>query len=154
MRAVIQRVSHCAVTADGHPAGKIGRGLLILLGVGEDDGEEQVAYLAEKCVGLRIFTDENDKMNQSVVDIAGSVLVVSNFTLYGDCRKGKRPNFMAAGRPELAQQLYEQFVRRCRERGVPVETGEFGAHMEIDMRADGPVTIYMDTQEMRKGRIT
>ena len=152
MRAVIQRVSRSTVTADSKAAGRIGPGLLVLLGVGQDDGEEQARYLAEKCVGLRIFPDEEGKMNRSVREVGGAMLVVSNFTLYGDCRKGKRPNFMAAGQPEAAQRLYEYFVRQCRERGAPVETGHFGAHMEIDMQADGPVTIWMDTDEMRKGQ--
>ena len=106
-------------------------------------------YLADKCVGLRIFTDENDKMNLSCADVGGGLLVVSQFTLYGDCRKGKRPNFMRAARPETAIPLYERFLQRCRASGLPVETGEFGADMKVSLVNDGPVTIWMDTAEMR-----
>lgn len=149
MRALIQRVSRASVTIDGRVHGKIDRGLLILLGVCEDDTPAEADYLADKCAGLRIFTDENDKMNLSCADVGGGLLVVSQFTLYGDCRKGKRPNFMRAARPETAIPLYERFLDRCRSTGLPVETGEFGAHMEVDLLNDGPVTIWMDTAEMR-----
>ena len=149
MRALIQRVSRASVTIDGRVHGKIDRGLLILLGVCEDDTPAEADYLADKCAGLRIFTDENDKMNLSCADVGGGLLVVSQFTLYGDCRKGKRPNFMRAARPETAIPLYERFLDRCRLTGLLVETGEFGAHMEVDLLNDGPVTIWMDTAEMR-----
>lgn len=149
MRALIQRVSRASVTIDGRVHGKIDRGLLILLGVCEDDTPAEADYLADKCAGLRIFTDENDKMNLSCADVGGGLLVVSQFTLYGDCRKGKRPNFMRAARPETAIPLYERFLDCCRLTGLPVETGEFGAHMEVDLLNDGPVTIWMDTAEMR-----
>lgn len=149
MRAVVQRVSHARVTINGKVHGEIGKGYLILLGVCEDDTEAEAVYLADKCAGLRVFTDENDKMNLSPAEIGGELLVISQFTLYGDCRKGKRPNFMRAARPELAVPLYEAFLARCRESGLPVKTGEFGADMKVELLNDGPVTILMDTEEMR-----
>lgn len=148
MRAIIQRVTHASVTIDGAVKGAIGQGLMILLGVSEGDSEAEAVYLADKCTGLRIFTDENDKMNLSAADIGGSLLVISQFTLYGDCRKGKRPSFVRAARPEQAIPLYEKFLERCRESGLPVETGEFGADMQVELLNDGPVTIVMDTAEM------
>lgn len=151
MRALIQRVKRASVTIDGQVKGEIGPGLLILLGVQDEDSEEQARYLAEKCAGLRIFTDEDDKMNRSVADIGGGLLVVSQFTLYGDCRRGKRPSFTRAARPETAIPLYESFVQHCRATGLPVETGEFGADMQVELINDGPVTIWMDTDEMKKG---
>lgn len=150
MRAIIQRVAHASVTIDGAVHGKIGPGLLILLGVSEDDAEEDARYLADKCAGLRIFTDENDKMNLSAADIGGGLLVISQFTLYGDCRRGKRPSFVRAARPEKAVLLYEAFLARCRASGLPVETGEFGANMKVELLNDGPVTIVMDTDEMKR----
>lgn len=150
MRAVLQRVSRASVVIDGAVHGAIGAGLLILLGVCEGDTEAQADYLADKCVGLRIFTDENDKMNLSVGDIGGSLLIISQFTLYGDCKKGKRPSFIRAARPETAIPLYEHFVARCRASGLPVETGTFGADMKVELLNDGPVTIIMDTDEMGK----
>ena len=149
MRALIQRAKDASVTIDGAVHGSISHGLLILLGVCEGDTEAEADYLADKCVGLRIFTDENDKMNLSCADVGGGLLVVSQFTLYGDCRKGKRPNFMRAARPETAIPLYERFLERCRASGLPVETGEFGADMKGSLINDGPVTIWMDTAEMR-----
>ena len=149
MRAVLQRVSRASVTIGGEVHGAIERGLLILLGVCEGDGEAEVDYLADKCVGLRIFTDENDKMNLSVGDVGGGLLIVSQFTLYGDCKKGKRPSFIRAARPETAIPLYERFIERCRASGLPVETGEFGADMQVELLNDGPVTILMDTEEMK-----
>ena len=149
MRAVIQRVSHARVTIGGEVHGEIGKGFLILLGVCEGDTEAEAVYLADKCTGLRVFTDENDKMNLSPANIGGGLLVISQFTLYGDCKKGKRPNFMRAAKPELAIPLYETFLARCRESGLPVETGEFGADMQVELLNDGPVTILMDTDEMR-----
>lgn len=149
MRALIQRAKDASVTIDGKVHGSISHGLLILLGVCEDDTEAEADYLADKCVGLRIFTDENDKMNLSCADVGGELLIVSQFTLYGDCRKGKRPNFMRAARPETAIPLYERFLERCRKSGLPVETGEFGADMKVSLINDGPVTIWMDTADMR-----
>lgn len=152
MRVVVQRVSRASVSIDGAVHGAIGQGLLILLGICEGDSEVQADYLADKCVGLRIFIDENDKMNLSVADVGGSLLVVSQFTLYGDCRKGKRPSFVRAARPEQAIPLYEHFIARCRAAGLPVETGSFGADMQVELLNDGPVTILMDTEEMARPR--
>lgn len=150
MRALVQRVSRASVTIDGKVHGAIDKGFLVLLGITEGDTEADARYLADKCVGLRVFTDENDKMNRSLADVGGGLLVVSQFTLYGDCSHGRRPSFIAAARPDTAIPLYEYFVARCRESGLPVETGEFGAHMEVDLLNDGPVTLWMDTAEMRK----
>lgn len=150
MRALVQRVSHASVTIDGKVNGAIEKGFLILLGITEGDTEADARYLADKCVGLRVFTDENDKMNRSLADVGGGLLVVSQFTLYGDCSHGRRPSFIAAARPDTAIPLYETFVARCRESGLPVATGEFGAHMEVELLNDGPVTLWMDTAEMRK----
>ena len=150
MRALVQRVSRASVTIDGRVHGAIDKGFLILLGITEGDTEADARYLADKCVGLRVFTDENDKMNRSLADVGGGLLVVSQFTLYGDCSHGRRPSFIAAARPDTAIPLYECFVARCRESGLPVETGEFGAHMEVELLNDGPVTLWMDTAEMRK----
>lgn len=148
MRALIQRVREASVTIDGQVHGRIAQGLVIFLGVCEGDTQREVDYLAEKCVGLRIFTDENDKMNLSCADVKGAILIVSQFTLYGDCKKGKRPNFMRAARPEAAMPLYAGFVARCQQSGLPVETGKFGADMQVALVNDGPVTIWMDTAEM------
>ena len=150
MRALIQRVKRASVTINSQITGKINEGLLIFLGVGEDDTEKQVQYLVEKCTGLRIFTDEQDKMNLSVKDIKGEILVVSQFTLYGDCKKGKRPSFVRAARPETAIPLYESFIAHCKNTGVNIKTGEFGADMQIELINDGPVTIWLDTEEMGK----
>ena len=149
MRALIQRVSRASVTIDGAVHGAIGRGFLVLLGVTEGDTEADARYLADKCVGLRVFTDENDKMNLSLTDVGGGLLIVSQFTLYGDCSHGRRPSFTAAARPDTAIPLYEAFFARCRESGLPVETGEFGADMKVELLNDGPVTLWMDTAQMR-----
>lgn len=149
MRALIQRVSRASVTIEGAVHGAIGRGFLVLLGVTEGDTEADARYLADKCVGLRVFTDENDKMNLSLADVGGGLLIVSQFTLYGDCSHGRRPSFTAAARPDTAIPLYEAFVARCRESGLPVETGEFGADMKVELLNDGPVTLWMDTAQMR-----
>ncbi len=149
MRALVQRVSRASVTIDGKVNGAIDKGFLILLGITEGDTEAEARYLADKCVGLRVFTDENDKMNRSLADVGGGMLIVSQFTLYGDCSHGRRPSFIAAARPETAIPLYECFVARCRESGLPVETGEFGADMKVELLNDGPVTLWMDTDEMR-----
>ena len=150
MRAVIQRVQRASVAIGGQTKASIGPGLLILLGVQQDDGPDEAKYLAEKCTGLRVFTDENDKMNRSAADMGGSLLVVSQFTLYGDCRRGKRPSFIRAARPETAIPLYEAFLNHCRASGLPVQSGEFGADMQVELVNDGPVTILLDTDEMRK----
>lgn len=150
MRAVIQRVSSASVSVGGEELSAIGGGLLILLGVTHGDGEKECDYLAGKCAGLRIFRDDEDKMNRSVTDVGGEVLVVSQFTLYSDCRKGKRPAFVDAARPETAIPLYERFVERLRQGGLTVKTGRFGADMQVSLLNDGPVTILMDTEEMMK----
>ncbi|HBI64891.1 MAG TPA: D-tyrosyl-tRNA(Tyr) deacylase [Clostridiales bacterium] len=150
MRAVLQRVSHAKVTIDGAVTGEIGTGFLILLGVAPEDTEEQALYLARKCVGMRVFSDADDKMNLALADVGGAILAVSQFTLYADCRKGKRPNFMGAARGEQANRLYEVFVSACREMGIETQTGEFGADMQVSLCNDGPVTIILDTDEMMR----
>lgn len=151
MIAVLQRVKKAAVTADGVPTGSIREGLFVLLGVLEGDREEDARLLAEKIAKLRIFTDENDKMNLSVADISGAALVVSNFTLAANYAKGNRPDYLAAAAPAAAEPLYLHFVSLLKER-IPVETGRFGADMQIDMTADGPVTIVMDSHCLAKGK--
>jgi D-aminoacyl-tRNA deacylase len=145
MRAVIQRVSRAQVTVNGDIAGKVGRGLLIFLGVAGTDAEADADYLADKIAGLRIFEDENGKMNLAAAEVEGGVLVVSQFTLYGDVRRGKRPSFDAAAPPEHARQLYEYFVHRIREAGLPCETGRFQELMEVELVNEGPVTILLDS---------
>ena len=145
MRAVLTRVKSASVTVDGKVIGKIGPGFLILLGVTHEDTEAQAVKLADKLMGLRIFEDENEKMNRSLADVGGQVLVVSQFTLYGNCKKGRRPEFLAAARPEIAVPLYEKFVALCRDKGFHVETGEFGAYMQVESVNDGPVTLIVDT---------
>lgn len=147
MRAVVQRVSQASVVVDGQLTGSAKRGLLVLLGVGKGDTEKEVRYMADKIVNLRIFEDENGKMNLSLVDINGDLLVVSQFTLYGDVRKGRRPGFDGAAPPEVANDLYEKFVDYCKCLGVPTETGVFQAHMMVDLTNDGPVTILLDSDK-------
>jgi len=147
MRAVVQRVSRAQVTVNGEIVGKIGLGLLVLLGVGRDDGEADATYLAEKIAGLRVFEDAQGKMNRSVQEVGGSVLAVSQFTLYGDVRRGKRPSFDAAAPPEKARQLYEFFVEQIRAAGLPCETGRFQEMMKVDLVNEGPVTILLDSQK-------
>jgi D-aminoacyl-tRNA deacylase len=148
MRACIQRVSEAAVTVDGEVSGRIGLGLVVLLGVGPADSEAEVDWLAEKIAGLRIFEDYDGKMNRSLAEVGGAMLVVSQFTLYGDCRKGRRPSFTAAAPPELAERLYEAFVARARALGVVVASGVFRAHMQVSLVNDGPVTLWIDTAEL------
>ena len=147
MRAVIQRVLNAAVAIDGRTAGEIGHGMLVLLGVGKDDTEADIERLASKLVKLRIFEDENDKMNLSLKDIDGEIMAVSQFTLYGDCRRGRRPSFTDAARPEVANPLYEEFVEKIRKQGITVGTGEFGAHMMVELVNDGPVTILLESKK-------
>ncbi len=147
MRAVVQRVSRCKVSVEGRTVGEIGAGMLVLLGVGKADNETAAVYMAEKIAGLRIFEDDEGKMNLSIVDKAGQVLVVSQFTLYGDVRRGKRPSFDAAARPEEARRLYEYFVSKIRAAGLRCETGEFQAMMEVELVNDGPVTIILDSEK-------
>jgi len=147
VRACVQRVRQASVTVDGQIVGQIGRGLLVLLGVTHDDTQEDVDYLAEKTTGLRVFEDDAGKMNRSLSDIGGRMLVVSQFTLYGDCRKGKRPSFTAAAEPELAERLYDAFVAAVQRLGVPTATGTFRAHMDVALINDGPVTLLLDTRK-------
>lgn len=147
MRAVIQRVSQASVSVDGQTVGQIARGLLVLLGVSTTDTTTDADYLADKITGLRIFEDENEKMNLSVVDVGGAILAVSQFTLYGDVRRGKRPSFDSAARPEQARELYDYFVDRIRHAGLKCETGQFQAHMDVALVNDGPVTILLDSQK-------
>jgi D-tyrosyl-tRNA(Tyr) deacylase len=145
MRVVVQRSKGASVTVAGEVIGSITKGLVLLVGVTHDDLEEDAVYLAEKIANLRIFEDEEEKMNLSLLDVGGEILSISQFTLYGDCRKGRRPNFMAAARPEQANQLYESFNRLLREKGITVETGRFGAMMDVQLTNDGPVTIIVDS---------
>jgi D-tyrosyl-tRNA(Tyr) deacylase len=146
MRVVLQRVSRAGVVADGETVGAIDRGLLVLLGVAADDTPAAAEWLADKVVGLRIFADDEGRMNRDVTEVGGSVLVVSQFTLYGDCRKGRRPSFIEAAGPELAVPLYEAFVAAVRAHGVPTATGRFGAMMQVELVNDGPVTILIDSK--------
>ena len=148
VRAVIQRVTSARVTVDGRVAGEIRAGLLVLLGVGRLDNPESAAYLADKIVNLRIFADAAGKMNLSLLDAGGSALVVSQFTLYGDTRGGRRPSYIQAAPPEEANRLYEEFVRSMRTAGAKVETGVFQAHMQVELVNDGPVTILLDSEKM------
>ena len=148
MRAVLTKVKHASVTIDGELKGKIGRGFLILLGVAPDDTEEKCRKMADKLCSLRIFDDENDKINLSLDDVGGELLIVSQFTLYGNCRKGRRPDFLAAARPEVAIPLYEKFVALSREKGFHTETGEFGADMLVQSVNDGPLTLIVDTDQL------
>ena len=148
MRAILTRVSSASVTIDGEVVGKIGRGFLILLGVGPEDTEAECRVLAEKCLGLRIFKDENDKMNLGLESVGGEVLVVSQFTLYGNCRKGRRPSFTDAAGPELGNRLYEQFLADCAALGYPPQHGRFGADMQVESVNDGPVTLILDTNQL------
>ena len=145
MRVVVQRSKQAQVTVDGNVVGKIDQGLVLLVGVTHNDTEKDADYLADKIAGLRIFEDEAGKMNRSVLDIGGQVLSVSQFTLYGDCRKGKRPNFMAAARPETAEPLYERLNDKLRRQGIHVETGRFGAMMDVSFTNWGPVTLIWET---------
>jgi D-tyrosyl-tRNA(Tyr) deacylase len=145
MRAVVQRVSRAKVTVNAWTTGEIGMGLLVLLGVGHDDSESDATYLAEKIAGLRIFEDHEGKMNRSVLDVGGSVLAVSQFTLYGDVRRGKRPSFDAAAPPDSARQLYELFVECIRATGLRCETGRFQEMMQVELVNEGPVTILVDS---------
>ena len=148
MRAVLTRVKYASVTIDGQTVGKIGPGFLILLGVGPEDTEEHARVLAEKALGLRIFEDENGKMNLGLDAVKGQVLVVSQFTLYGNCRKGRRPSFTEAAGPELGNALYEKFLSICRELGYPPQHGRFGADMKVESLNDGPVTLILDTDQL------
>lgn len=146
MRVVLQRVSHASVTVDGSVVGEVEHGLLLLVGIAPTDTEADARWLANKCAGLRIFADANGKMNRSVVDTGGGILAVSQFTLYGDCRKGRRPSFVGAARPEHAEPLYERFCTLLGDAGCgPIAKGRFGADMKVDLRNDGPVTLVLDS---------
>ena len=144
MRIVLQRVTSASVTVAGKVTGSIGTGYLVLLGVGQGDTEEDCRRLADKVMNLRIFSDENDKINLSLADVDGSLLVVSQFTLYADCRKGNRPNFIQAGKPDEAERLYNYFTDYCRSKGKHVETGIFGADMKVSLVNDGPFTVVLE----------
>ncbi|WP_423838908.1 D-aminoacyl-tRNA deacylase [Symmachiella dynata] len=147
MRAVVQRVSRAQVSVAGEVTGEIGSGYLVLLGVTAEDGQDDVIYLAAKIAGLRIFEDEAGKMNLSLADVGGGMLVVSQFTLLGDCRKGRRPSFIAAARPEIANPLYESFVAEVRGHGIEVATGRFQEQMQVELVNEGPVTILVDSRK-------
>lgn len=148
MRAVLTRVKHASVTIDGELKSQIGEGFLILLGITHEDTEAQAVKLADKLTSLRIFEDEDGKMNRGLEVVNGEIMVVSQFTLYGNCKKGRRPDFLAAARPEIAIPLYEKFVAVCRDKGFHVETGEFGADMKVESLNDGPLTLVVDTDQL------
>ena len=152
MRAVLTRVKYASVTIDGQTVGKIGPGFLILLGVGPADTEKECRLLAEKALGLRVFEDENGKRNLGLEQVGGQVLVVSQFTLYGNCRKGRRPSFAEAAPPELGEAMYERFLELCGELGYPPQHGRFGADMKVESLNDGPVTLLLDTDQLQGPR--
>ncbi len=147
MRAVIQRVTSAEVTVDGRSTGKIGKGLLVFVGVGKGDGEADISYLSSKIPDLRIFEDHSGKFNLSLKDVGGELLIVSQFTLFGDCRRGRRPSFSDAEDPLVAKVFYEQLVDRMKRQGIPVHTGEFQANMEVHLVNDGPVTLLLDSKQ-------
>ena len=148
MRAVVQRVKNASVRIDGEICGQINQGLLVFLGVSKEDTELDITYISDKITGLRIFEDENEKMNNSIMDINGEILVISQFTLYGDCRKGRRPSFDGAMRPPEAEEMYEKFVEYIKKSGLKTETGRFGADMKVELLNDGPVTIILDSSKI------
>lgn len=148
MRLVIQRVNHAGVQVSGKEIASCGKGLLVLLGVTHDDSMEDIEYCASKTLGLRIFEDEDEKMNLSIQDIQGEILVVSQFTLYGDIRKGRRPSFVNSAKPDKANELYEEYVKYLQKENIPVSTGQFGADMKVELINDGPVTILVDSKKM------
>ncbi|MBU5257418.1 D-aminoacyl-tRNA deacylase [Tissierella praeacuta] len=148
MRAVVQRVSEATVRVDNKVVGEIGEGLLVFLGIGEGDTEKDLEYLVDKVLGLRIFQDENDKMNLSLLDINGEILVISQFTLYGDVRKGKRPSFTDSAHPDIAERMYLEFIDKCKTKEIKTEKGIFGADMKVSLVNDGPVTILLDSKKL------
>ena len=148
MRAVVQRVDRASVTVDNKVVGQVDKGLMVRFGVAPDDTDKDLNYIVDKVAGLRIFEDDQDKMNLSVQDVGGSILAVSQFTLYGDCRKGKRPSFDGAAKPELANSYYEKFVAALRDKGIKVETGVFRAHMLVELVNNGPVTMLLDSKKI------
>lgn len=147
MRAVVQRVSRASVTVAGEVVGRIGRGFVVLLGVEDGDGQNEAVYMAQKVAGLRVFEDADGKMNLGLVEVGGAMLVVSQFTLLGDCRKGRRPSFIQAARPELADELYRAFCAEVRGQGIEVQTGRFQTHMDVELVNDGPVTLLIDSHK-------
>ncbi|HSH35807.1 D-aminoacyl-tRNA deacylase [Schnuerera sp.] len=147
MRAVIQRVTEASVKVEENIVGKIDKGLLVLLGVGEEDNDKDLEYMVDKVLGLRIFEDDNGKMNLSLLDIGGEILIISQFTLYGDVRKGKRPSFTKSAHPDIAKDIYLKFVEKCKEKGIKTEEGIFGANMDVSLINDGPVTIIIDSKK-------
>ncbi|MBM9604807.1 D-aminoacyl-tRNA deacylase [Desulfopila inferna] len=148
MRAVIQRVSRAAVTADGVTVGEIADGLLVLLGIHAEDGDAEISWMAEKIANLRVFADNDGKMNLSLLDIAGEMLIVSQFTLYGDCRKGRRPGYSTAAPPETAEPLYHKFITQVQALDIKTATGQFGAMMQVTLTNDGPVTLLLDSDKI------
>ena len=152
MRAVVQRVQNAKVDIDGKTAGEIGAGLLVFIAVGLDDNDDDIEWIVEKITDLRIFEDENDKMNLSVKDVGGEILVISQFTLYGDVRKGRRPSFIKSMPPEKAEVIYDKFVEKCRGTGLNIKTGVFKAHMDVHLINDGPVTLIIDTEDRKISR--
>ena len=148
MRAVIQRVKNASVTVDNKVIGEISHGLLVFLGVGDGDTDTDLKYIADKVIGLRIFSDADDKMNLSVTDVDGEILVISQFTLYGDCRKGRRPNFTSSMEPKAAEVMYEKFIEYIKAQGIKTEHGEFGADMQVNLLNDGPVTLILDSSKI------
>ena len=147
MRAVVQRVSYASVKVNKEVTGEIKKGLLVFLAVCDDDTKKDLEYMADKVSGLRIFEDDEEKMNLSVTDVGGEILVISQFTLYGDCRKGKRPSFVSAGEPKYANMMYEEFINNLKDKGLTVEKGVFGADMKVELLNDGPVTILLDSKK-------
>lgn len=147
MRAIVQRVTYSKVVVDDKIIGEINKGFNILVGISKEDNLEDLKYLKDKILNLRVFEDENEKMNLSLLDVKGDILVISQFTLYGDCRKGRRPNFMEAEGGEKAKALYDEFVAMLKESNLKVETGEFGAYMQVDIQNDGPVTLMLDSKK-------
>lgn len=148
MRAVIQRVTEASVETGNEIIGKIGKGFLVLLGVYDDDNEDDIKYLADKIINLRVFEDENQKMNLSLEQVGGELLVVSQFTICGDCRKGRRPSFDKAGKPKHAEEIYENFIKYCKENNFTTEHGKFGADMKVSLVNDGPVTLLLDSKKI------
>lgn len=148
MRAVVQRVDYANVEVEGEIVGEIQKGLLVFLGVGEGDSPKDMEYMVDKILGLRIFEDDLGKMNLSLRDINGEILVVSQFTLYGDVRRGKRPSFSSSAKPDMAENLYEEFIKACKEQGIKTQNGVFGAHMNVEIENNGPVTILVDSNKV------
>ena len=148
MRAVIQRVSRASVTVDSEITGEINAGLLVLLGIHKDDGEAEINWMVDKVTNLRIFEDDDGKMNRSLLDTGGAMLVVSQFTLYGDCRKGRRPGYSSAAPPKSAEDLYQQFIDAVKQKNIPTASGRFQAHMDVELVNDGPVTLLLDSSKL------